>query len=114
MRFYLIASCSSAGRRGLFSGRGENTKLSKKAQQIQFGPLFSNLAVCYAIDENPCIGDLLPRRWHPLKRAQVGSLKTVAHHHLVSLGDLILNRVMHIGEGCTHTADKLPVLIDSM
>jgi tetracycline repressor-like protein len=52
-------------------------QLLEKTQQIDFCPLFGDPAVCYAVDEDSRIGNLLSRRRHSLEVAKV--VKAVEH-----------------------------------
>src|SRR5260370_2694622 len=86
----------------LLSWWRDHTELSQRAYDVELGPLF----------HYPAVGDpknLVPGYRHILAgwggpqssgpASLVGSAKCVAAHHLVPLGDHVLNGEMAIGEG---------------
>lgn len=84
-----MARCSSDGqpRRVELSRRRDGTQLLHETDHVDFGPVFDDLAICDAPDDDPGHPDLLARPGNAEQVSFVGSIGRDPPHHLVLIGD---------------------------
>jgi len=89
------------------------SQLLKQTEQVCFGPLFNEFSVKKSLNENTRVDDFLSRRWKTERVAQVRALKMIARHHLIIVGDYVVNGVVKVRVSRADFADILFGLLPS-